>query len=467
MKTAKEGYSDVLIGLQYGDEGKAKIIDALAPDYNIVARFNGGVNAGHTIVTDKGKIALRQIPSAIEYPNCELYIGSGCVVSLAALVKEIADISRGGYSVTGRLRISPNATVVLPHHILLDRIHGNELGTTGNGIGPAYADRAFRLRHNTIANVRAGTLLATPEQVLSLAKTHLENLEKESGRSFPEATTLLSELAASIAPISEFISERPNYLVERVTSGAKVLFEGAQSYMLDVVQGDVPFVTSSQTSVSAAYTGGDLPPKYHRRAFGVVKLVMSRVGKGPFPSEFGGDESERYCTKDSGKAHTRDYEKDNFDPEQLILSGDAFKTGQALRMFSGEYGTGSGRPRRIGMLDLAQLNAAVKANGIDTLFLTKCDCLSDFSKTPDRKIPVVTNYDQHGKAMIKSYESFSDSLQNCQNFEGLPDGLRKLIADIEQCSGAKVAGIGTGPHRKQLVMRQAETIQEQKLCIVK
>lgn len=446
------GYSDVLIGLQYGDEGKAKIIDSLAPSYNIVARFNGGMNAGHTIVTDKGTLALRQIPSAVSYKHCSLYIGSGCVVSPKALLNEIAAVQQSGFDITDRLKISNHSTLVLPHHILLDQMHGEEVGTTGNGIGPAYADRAFRLKSGNICNVRMQMLLEDPDAVIRIAKFHLEELKNSPQELRELGDLLLTELKASLKALSNYIVPSDTYLVERVISGDTVLFEGAQSFMLDVVHGDVPYVTSSHTSVSAAYTGGDLPPKYHRHSFGVVKLVMSRVGKGPFPSEFGGIKAYEYCTKDSGKAHTRDYEKTHFKPDELMASGDPFKVGQALRIFSGEYGTGSGRPRRIGMLDLAQLRNAVLLNGIDSLFLTKCDCLRDFDKTPEHKIPVVVSYDDSGSAIVKSYESFSEDISHVSSFEQLPRGLKELVLDISSISRARVAGLGVGPHRSQLVL---------------
>ena len=448
------GYSDVLIGLQYGDEGKAKIIDTLAPNYNIVARFNGGMNAGHTIVTDKGTLALRQIPSAVSYDHCTLYIGSGCVISPKALCEEISSIANAGFDISDRLKISPHSTLVLPHHIILDRLHGEEVGTTGNGIGPAYADRAFRIKSGNICNVRMEMLVKNPNEVIRIANFHLNEISNctEELREF--GAELIKQLEASLQQLTKFVATSNTYLVDRVTAGDTVLFEGAQSYMLDVVHGDVPYVTSSHTSVSAAYSGGDLPPKYHRHSFGVVKLVMSRVGKGPFPSEFGGDISNEYCTKDSGKAHTRDYENNNFNPDELMATGDPFRIGQALRMYSGEYGTGSGRPRRIGMLDLAQLRNAVLLNGIDSLFLTKCDCLRDFDKTPSAEIPVVIDYDISGDPKIKTYESFTLDISQLKYFEQLPTPLQELVSDIADISGAKVIGLGVGPHRSQLILRE-------------
>jgi len=449
------GYCDVLIGLQYGDEGKAKIIDTIAPNYEIVARFNGGVNAGHTVVTDRGVLALRQIPSAVEYPNTTLYIGSGCVVSADSLVNEINTIKASGYTLDDRLVISPHATLVLPHHVVLDRLFGDEIGTTGNGIGPAYGDRAYRFIHGLVCNVRMIDIIDSPKAVTKLARQHLERIKGEAGEFYSAGKILLEGLEENFSILRQYVAPSSNYLVERVIGGDRVLFEGAQSYMLDVVHGDVPYVTSSGTSVSSAYAGGDVPPAFHRHAFGIIKLIMSRVGRGPFPSELGGPTSYDYCTKNSGKDHTRDFEKSHYDPDYLVATGDPLDLGKALRMYSGEYGTGSGRPRRIGMLDLAQLKAAVLANGIDSLFLTKCDCLVDFYKTPGKKIPVVTHYDQSGEPVIKEYPAFELALDTLQNYQDFPDGLKSLVEDIEKIAQTQVVGLGVGPHRDQLVMKEA------------
>ena len=447
------GTCDVLVGLQYGDEGKAKVIDALAPTYDIVARFNGGVNAGHTIVTDKGKLALRQIPSAVEYKNSTLYIGSGCVVSPSSLVEEIANINRVGISIEGRFFISPHASMVMPHHVLLDRMHGDHLGTTGNGIGPAYADRAFRMKLGVLTNIRMHMAVDSKAEVLSLAKAHLAELGKLTDAHSQLADELLVGLERSLDVIAPFVASSADFLSSRVQKGATVLFEGAQSFMLDVVNGDVPYVTSSLTRAAAAYSGGDVPPCYHRRAFGVAKAIMSRVGLGPFPSELGGKESDTYCAKDAGKAHTRDFEQKNFDPKQLIAEDSPFKVGQALRMLTGEYGTGSGRPRRVGMLDIPQLKGAVDANGIDQLFITKCDCLREFANTKNKTIPVVVAYSNDGQPVIKEYSAFDQDLSQVKSFDALPASLKEIIADVEKVTGTQVMGIGNGPHRDNLILR--------------
>ncbi|MCB0334338.1 MAG: adenylosuccinate synthetase, partial [Bdellovibrionales bacterium] len=241
----------------------------------------------------------------------------------------------------------------------------------------------------------------------------------------------------------------PTFLVDKVRAGAKVLFEGAQSYMLDVTVGDVPYVTSSNTSVAAAYTGGDLPPIYHRKAFGVAKLIMSRVGNGPFASEFGEERSREYCVKDKGLAHTRKFEEESLNPDELISSDDPFEIGRALRMYSGEYGTGSGRPRRIGMFDLNQLKRAIHANGIDELYLTKADCLVDFNKTKDGSIPIYQGKEE--SSAVVRVKAPSQPFTEAKSPNDLPEEIFQVIQLIEESCSVAVAGVGVGPHRDQLV----------------
>ena len=465
----ERGYADVLVGLQYGDEGKAKIIDLLTPDYDIVARFNGGANAGHTIVTDAGKFTLQQVPSAVTHPSLSLYIGSGCVVNPEKLIKEIEELERTGLSVRPRLRISPRASLVQPHHILIDRLTSGEVGTTKNGIGMAYADRARRMHRGAIVNMRLGDLLGSLDEAIERARYNLSVAAKEYdvAEPGPEVIQAFAEACKIIAPM---VSRDPQILVNSVKRGARVLFEGAQSVMLDVQRGTVPFVTSSSTLVGAAYTGGDLPPTYHRKSIGVAKLLMSRVGRGPFASEFGGDRSESYCMEDGGAKHTREFEKQSYNVPTSLRSQDPFEVGCALRMLSHEYGTVTGRPRRMGALDLVQLREVVVDNGIDELYLTKADLLRHFVDTSAGTIPVVTGYVlPEGDAALAipvtlknfadlkpvytHYEGFSESIEGVRAFEALPKPLCKLLLDLEAFTGAQVVGIGTGPKRDELIIR--------------
>jgi adenylosuccinate synthase len=463
------GYADVLVGLQYGDEGKAKIIDLLTPNYDIVARFNGGANAGHTIVTSAGKFALQQVPSAVTHPTLALYIGSGCVVNPEKLIREIEELERAGLSVRPRLQISPRASLVQPHHILIDSLTGADVGTTKNGIGMAYADRARRMHRGAVVNVRLGDLLSSLSEVIERAKYNLSVAAKEYEVAEP-GPEVIESFATACRAVLSLVARDPQVLVKSVARGARVLFEGAQSVMLDVQRGTVPFVTSSATLVGAAYTGGDLPPKYHRKSIGVAKLLMSRVGRGPFASEFGGSQSEAYCMEDGGAKHTREFEKKSYNVVAFLRSTDPFELGVALRMLSHEYGTVTGRPRRIGALDLAQLREVVADNGIDELYLTKADLLREFADTATGTIPVVTQYEfpkselpistpvtqrdfEVLKAVYAQYPAFSQSIEGVRSYEGLPPEIQQLIADIEKVTGARVVGIGTGPARDELVLR--------------
>ncbi|MEK7570859.1 MAG: adenylosuccinate synthetase [Patescibacteria group bacterium] len=463
----KKGYADILLGLQYGDEGKARVIDYLAKDYDIIARFNGGANAGHTIKQGDITIALHQIPSGIFYPQTTLYIGSGCVVNIEKLAAEIQLIKDVGINLHGRLKIASQASIVQPHHILLDQLLGKKIGTTKNGIGPAYANRAIRMYGKHLANIRLADILDDPQTFFRLIEENLTYIQKQY-HSKEKKNLMLERIKQTFAQIAPFIEVDPLYMEQRAAHGAKILFEGAQSVMLDVVKGSVPYVTSSSTIASAAYTGGDLPLKYHRKIIGVAKALMSRVGYGPFPSEFGGSKSEHYTLEeDHGKPkHTKTTEAKE-EVTKLIASPDAFDMGMALRILSGEYGATTSRPRRIGAFDLVQLVYAVKMNGVDELVITKCDTLREYAKTHSKKIPVVTGYDLDGKKIayvpgataafyrvkpvIKYYQSFSKDLSTVRQVAAIPHSLKTLLKDVEKACGCRVIGLGVGPEREQYI----------------
>jgi adenylosuccinate synthase len=488
MATRKSGYSDVLVGLQYGDEGKAKIVDLLAPNYDIIARFNGGANAGHTIETDQGKYTLQQVPSAVSNPNARLYIGSGCIINPSKLVREIATLESSGMNVSDRLTVSPYASVIQPHHILLDRLSGGAIGTTYNGIGPAYSDRALRLAGDRLLNLRFADLAANLTGALSYIRRNLEHTIQElSSQELQEVsaafispsetfdleklqTRLLEEFSATVSPLLRFVPSDPRFLCLEVEKGARVLFEGAQSVMLDVARGTTPYVTSSATVAGAAYTGGDLPPSYHRKTVGVAKLLMSRVGRGPFVSEFGGSESEEYCLADTGLRHTRQYEERTYKPLELLRSAREFDRGIALRMLAGEYGSNTSRPRRIGAFDLVQLRTASRDNGVDELYLTKADVLKHFSETPEQGMPLVSDYVSKTsgnsvhhpvatsaysgiRAHVDSLPAFSEDIGQIREMSKLPKELQDLLARVETETGAQIVAVGTGPQRTAMAMR--------------
>ncbi len=468
-KSNTSGFADVLIGLQYGDEGKARIVDMIAKDYDIIARFNGGANAGHTIETkDGGKIALQQVPSGIFYPNKILYIGSGCVVNIEKLVLEIAKIEKLNISLKGRLKISCQASVVQPHHILVDGLIGNTVGTTKNGIGPCYADKAYRMEGERLLNVRLGDLLSDPEHFFSAIRDNYEVTRVDYDISNLDIEAAMRELKNAFEQLKDYIEEDTLFIEKKVAAGSKVLFEGAQSVMLDVTRGSVPFVTSSHTMAAAAFLGGDLCVDYHRKTIGVAKAVMSRVGHGPFASEFGGAKSEKYCMEiHEEKPKYNKATEEAYEIEKLLKSDDEFDFGVAMRILSGEYGTVTARPRRVGMLDLVQLSYAIKLNGVDELIINKCDLLNVFASSKTGKIPLVVAYSLDGKEIdyvpgsVSSYykvktgveyrECFEEDISAIRNFSELPESLKSLLKEVEEKTNSKITGIGVGPERDQFV----------------
>ena len=459
------GFADVLIGLQYGDEGKAKVIDLIADQYDIIARFNGGANAGHTIETDKGRVALHQIPSGIFYKNKVLYVGSGCVVDLCKLVKEIQSVQDLDINLQGRFFISDQASIVQPHHILVDIHTGGTIGTTKNGIGPAYADKALRMDDNRLLNIKIGDLLDNPDLFDSI-KENLKTAVKRYNEHNYNLEQALDDLRSALESLTPFIERDTLFLQKQVESGKKVLFEGAQSSMLDITRGLVPYVTSSNTVAAAAFVGGDVPAKYHRKTIGVAKAIMSRVGNGPFTSEFGGETSEKYCM-DSDK-HNKDYEKETYNVETILKSDNMLEVGIALRILGNEYGTVTKRPRRIGMLDLVQLLFVAKLNGIDEIFLNKCDLLVDFAKTKQGKVPLVTEYTLSGKKIdyipgsntayrqvlptISYVPAFTQNVSRAKSKKDLPKELINFLEKIESFTQTKLLGIGTGAKREEYVL---------------
>jgi adenylosuccinate synthase len=464
----QKGYADIVIGLQFGDEGKARVIDNLAKGYDIIARFNGGSNAGHTIEQGKIKVALHQIPSGIFYPKITLYIGSGCVVNIEKLADEIKSVEKLGIDLTKRLKISPQASIVQPHHMLLDGILGKTIGTTKHGIGPAYSDRAMRMYGEQVVNIRLADLVDNLDEALLSISTSLEKTIKEYKLKKIDVKQELKTFKQCFTQIKSFIELDPLYIEKRVGNGAKVLFEGAMSTMLDVTKGSVPFVTSSATIAAAAYTGGDLSPKYHRKTIGVIKAIMSRVGYGPFPSEFGGRKSELYSLeKVKGESKYTKATEAKLDIEKLIKSSNPFEVGIALRVLSGEYGATTQRPRRVGSFDLVQLAHSAKMNGVDELVITKCDLLRVYRKTKRGTMPIVTGYmlddrpiDYVPAATSAFYriqpitverEAVDDDISKVRSFTKLPKPIKDFVREIEDVSSCKVIGLGVGPKREQYI----------------
>lgn len=480
----KPGKATVLIGLQYGDEGKARVMDTLLGDYDIVARFNGGPNAGHTLNVGNVKIALHQIPSGIFYDNMKLYIGSGCVLNPVKMLNEIKEINSNNIGIDNRLFISGYVTLIQPHHIVFDEIFGREIGSTSNGIGPAYADRFLRAKKNDIKNIRLGDYLSSPGKFKAqisenlekiITKHDLRNLEskplseqsKNVIRQFLDVEKTIDKFNESALVIEKYLCKNPMMMQEWAESGKNIFFEGAQSIMLDCVTGMTPYVTSSSTVAAAAYVGGDLPNKYHHKTLGVAKAITSRVGHGPFVSEFESERSEHYWAEGNGFAHTYEKELSQWDPKQLIKSYDTFHIGIALRMLTGEYGATTTKPRRIGMLDLVMLKQNCKLNGVDELFINKFDCLTLYERTQLPGIPLVIAYQLDGKQIdympsyieemkrvkpiVKYMPLIHDDISGMRKYEELPGEAKELVRFIEKHVGTRIGGIGVGPEREQLI----------------
>jgi adenylosuccinate synthase len=470
---SNKGFSDVLIGLQYGDEGKARVVDLLAKQYDIIARFNGGANAGHTVSYNGIEIALNQVPSGIFNKQTKLYIGSGCVVNIVKLAKEIEKIEGVGISLEGRLFISGQCSIVQPHHILIDIKTGEAIGTTKNGIGPAYADKANRMINNRILNIRLGALQNEQSQYFQLIQDNfdaeLAKYNEEELTSVLKDICSIKDLKEAFQKIEKYIQVDTLWMQKQAQNGARILFEGAQSVMLDVNKGAIPFVTSSSTIASAAYSGGDLSVNFHRKVIGVGKAIMSRVGNGPFTSEFGLMKSEKYCqatNSDKSPTYNRETEK-QYNIDELLHSEDDFELGKALRVCSFEYGVVSKRPRRIGRLDLVQLKYACMMNGVDELVITKFDMLNIFAKTKKRVIEFTTEYRLHNRiidfipssstsyyktvGINTEFAYFDEDISNIRKLEDLPSSVQTLVTAIQDFTNCKIIGLGVGPERDQYI----------------
>ncbi|GMG90217.1 adenylosuccinate synthetase [Cupriavidus metallidurans] len=445
MNTAtRAAYADVLVGLQYGDEGKARVVDHLAGEYDVIARFNGGANAGHTIVTPDGTLRLRQVPSGVLHPGVALYIGSGCVIGLQQLASEIEMLAGQGINLAGRLTISDRCPIVQPVHFLSDRQDGGQIGTTGNGIGPCYADLAARMRGGERSACQIRDLLLDEGSAFErMARLAAQDSDEE-------LSIFMDGMRQAWRVVKPFVTDNPAALLERVERGARVLFEGAQSVMLDVVQGAQPWVTSSHTLPSYAFVGGDLPCQYHRKTIGVAKAIVSRVGSGPLPTELGAERSEAYCARAGREGWGRADEAVRFDPQALLAEGDAFSIGVAIRMLSNEYGTGTGRPRRIGMLDVAQLQLAVRQFGVDEVYLNKCDSLAAFAQTPNRCIPVVVSPTDGDESQVALFPAFDADAIPRDHASPLPPQLETLLEWLADALRRPLRGIGLGPERNQM-----------------
>jgi len=422
----KKGNTAVVIGAQWGDEGKGKIVDVLSENFPVVARYAGGHNAGHTVIIRGKKFVLQLVPSGVLRPGCRGVIGNGVVLDPIALLKEIAGLRAAGVKVNHNLFVSNRAQVILPYHRMIELAAENapgrvKIGTTSRGIGPAYEDKMGR------RGLRVADLLD-----LKLLKTHIENACREKNmiahalfNSEPlDADKMYEEYAQASEQIAPFVCDTALLLNKALAAGEAVMFEGAQGTMLDIDHGTYPFVTSSSATSGGAATGTGVAPNAINTVIGVTKAYCTRVGGGPFPTE--------------------------------ALD----ELGDKLRVRGNEFGAVTGRPRRCGWLDLPLLRYAGMINGISWLVVTKLDVLDDLAE-----IPICVAYRVNGKktAEIPAQSSGYDkieciydkmpgwrtSTEGITKIEKLPKAARDYLAFIERESGARVGMISTGPGREQ------------------
>ncbi|MDR2051582.1 MAG: adenylosuccinate synthase [Deltaproteobacteria bacterium] len=425
--------SVVVVGAQWGDEGKGKIVDMLTPDFDVVVRFQGGNNAGHTVVAGGVKYVLRLIPSGILHPGKRCFIGNGVVLDPAVFCEELETLNGQGVSVSpANLSVSRNTHLIMPYHKMLDQAREGsmgdaKIGTTGSGIGPCYEDKAARvgIRFSDLLDpslLRAKIEIALREKNVLL--THLYNLNPVGAEKVMEA---LLPLSARLLP---FMADISSEIEKCWKNGGRVLFEGAQGTELDIDHGTYPFVTSSNTVAGGAAAGSGVAPWRLERVIGISKAYTTRVGAGPFPTE-------------------------------LLDS-----TGGHLRDKGVEFGTVTRRPRRCGWLDAVMLRHAARLNGITELALTKLDVLSGLEE-----IKICTAYrlgsgedilypplEENGLAKVSPvYETlpgWGDDLGGASSADQLPRAARDYIKYIETLCGAPVNIVSIGPGRDQTILRQ-------------
>ncbi len=422
----KRGKTAVIVGAQWGDEGKGKIVDVLSHNFSVVARYAGGHNAGHTVIIQGKKFVLQLVPCGVLRDGCRAVIGNGVVLDPMALLKEVGMLRQAGVKVDGNLFVSNRAHVILPYHRMIEMGAENapgrvKIGTTSRGIGPAYEDKMGR-RGLRVADLLDSTLL----------KTTIENACREKNmiahalfNSEPiDAEAMYREYAEAAEKIAPFVTDTALLLNKAIAAGESVMFEGAQATMLDIDHGTYPFVTSSSASAGGAVIGTGVPPNAIQTVIGITKAYCTRVGGGPFPTEIQGP-----------------------------LAEDLRKRGM-------EYGAVTGRPRRCGWVDLPLLRYAQIINGVNWWVVTKLDVLDELDE-----VPVCVGYKVNGKktdsipALATGFDTveciyekmpgWKTSTEGITSFDKLPKKAQTYLQFLEKESGAKIGMVSTGPDRDQ------------------
>ena len=399
----------LILGLQWGDEGKGKIVDALSESVYAVCRFQGGHNAGHTIKVDGIQTVLHLIPSGVLHKNIKCLIGNGVVLSLEAIKKEIKGLKEFDVDINNRLFISENCPLILPSHIKIDQVRDKDefIGTTGRGIGPAYEDKVGR-RAIRFGDLKDETLLR--KKVSRLIKIHNKLLKHFYDTEPFSEEEILNNLLSYRDFADTFSVNTTDLLMTWTGEGKEILFEGAQGTFLDIDHGTYPYVTSSSTTIGGVSSGLGIGPRHINNVIGIVKAYATRVGEGPFITEL-------------------------FD-----------KDGEEIAKRGNEFGATTGRPRRCGWLDLVALKKAIFINSVDSLCITKADVLDTF-----QNINVCTSYDDENKPIYKKFEGWQEDTSQCSSYEELPNKLKDYIKFIEESVNCKVTIISVGPSREQSI----------------
>ncbi len=418
----------VVVGAQWGDEGKGKVIDYLATESDVVARFQGGDNAGHTVVYGANVFKLHHVPSGILNARTLCLLGNGMVINPLVLIRELEELEKRGID-TANLRISGRAQVIMAYHQALDEANETllgekKIGTTGRGIGPAYADKALRRGVRAIDMVDPKHFRDRIDEILPLQNRILREIYNHPGYDVEELIALYEPALERLSPL---VCDVSLLLEEHFAAGKKILFEGAQGALLDIDHGTYPFVTSSSTVAAAASSGSGLGPHYLKEVLGVIKAYTTRVGSGPFPTE------------------------------------DSAEAGDQLREHGNEYGTTTGRPRRCGWFDAVIARYAARINGLTGLAVTKLDVLSGMDQ-----VKMAVNYKCQGSE-ISDFPISMDRLQDCspvyetlpgwdedisgvRRLSDLPSAARRFLKTIEDSVGVRIELVSVGADRSQTII---------------
>ena len=415
----------VVVGAQWGDEGKGKIVDILSESAAVVIRYQGGANAGHTVVCGDEQFILHLIPSGILHSSTQCVIGNGVVVNPQTLLSEMEELQQRGIESGGRLYLSDRAQLVLPYHLLLDHAteRSKKIGTTGRGIGPAYEDKAGRrgIRVGDLRNAKRATALIKAN--VERANQQLQLMQVEERADFDEHVQLLERITPALLPL---MTDTGRFVYESITAGKNVLLEGAQGALLDVDHGTYPFVTASNTTAGGACTGAGIGPAAIDAVLGVIKAYTTRVGNGPFPTETTG------------------------------------KLGDRLREYGSEYGATTGRPRRCGWFDSVVARYAARINGLTNLAITKLDVLDSFDE-----VSICVGYRADGEiidtvpadmevlnSVEPEYENHAGwrcSTADARALSDLPREARAYLDRMAELVGAPISYVSVGNRRDQVI----------------